>query len=316
MTHTTKTAPSATPTARELQEIADQAADRAHAFTEAPGNYTDEAEKREAIEKNRAEYHRQEVARRTRENAHRDGQTGTQRAEASAAALELFRDPQVLAERADFLFAGHYGYGPQFFARQTATAATLTATRKSEILACEIAANECNAGARACLMAFQKLTDNERLALYAAISGEIEADQRAQREDAENERAAQVAKKTADFSGEISAAIQTAKVLPEKITMNTTTNTNTAPAPAEARLVHLIKASYKSATATRGSRVILESQRFENHAVIFQFDSATGGVLQQGEKWLQENGFNPIFKAEAPGGVYFFGCTKFERLAK
>ena len=71
---------------------------------------------------------------------------------------------------------------------------------------------------------------------------------------------------------------------------------------------HLLTVKYVGPTNTRGSRVKISSDRFEDSQTI-QYDHSFNGSTAQGLAWSKAHGFNVIGTAEGKGVDYIITDT-------
>lgn len=78
---------------------------------------------------------------------------------------------------------------------------------------------------------------------------------------------------------------------------------------------HLIRISYRGATETKPSGVVLTSQRFERNSVRIPYDHSYSNSFDIAEAWLTSNGYTIVCSGEMPG-AYWAAVKQFEPLSK
>lgn len=119
---------------------------------------------------NQNEYERNERAMLARQLQDVERAPLADRQAARADYAELLAAPDILGERAAWLFAGHYGYGPMVRAREIASSRGNRAAQLGVLLA----ALECQGPAGFAAQAWKALSADQQEAVNAAIVGAIE----------------------------------------------------------------------------------------------------------------------------------------------
>lgn len=78
---------------------------------------------------------------------------------------------------------------------------------------------------------------------------------------------------------------------------------------------HLLTVKYLGPTNSRGSRVKISSDRFEDSKTI-GYDHKFNGSLAQAADWCDKNGFNVVGTAEGKGPLSYVITDTFEGLTK
>lgn len=74
---------------------------------------------------------------------------------------------------------------------------------------------------------------------------------------------------------------------------------------------HMIFVTFHGPTNSRGSRIKLTSQRFENRdAVTVSYDHSVSGTFNQAAMWLRDHGYTVLASGEMPNG-YCFAVREF-----
>lgn len=71
---------------------------------------------------------------------------------------------------------------------------------------------------------------------------------------------------------------------------------------------HILIVSYLGATNTRGSRIKIKSERFEQ-SVTISYDHECNNSLDGAKKWLKENEFEVIGQGESNRHYYIISTT-------